>query len=97
MGCLCLGLRGPHRGGAPRCDGLREFRGGSFRSRAVLPCPGTEKEALLVREAQERSERIIAEARAQSEEERRKARESSKEELATMVVLGVEKVLREKV
>ncbi|HEY4502360.1 MAG TPA: F0F1 ATP synthase subunit B [Candidatus Paceibacterota bacterium] len=56
-----------------------------------------EKEALLLQEAQARSERMLADARMQSEEEKKRARETNKKEIATMAILGAEKILREKI
>lgn len=57
---------------------------------------GKENEAKIVSDAQARSEQMLQEARLQSTEEKRKVLESSKEEIARMVVLGAEKVLRSK-
>src|SRR3989344_918559 len=56
-----------------------------------------EKETLLLQEAQARSERMLADARMQSEEEKKRARETNKKEIATMAILGAEKILREKI
>jgi F-type H+-transporting ATPase subunit b len=57
---------------------------------------GKEKEAAILREAEERSQRMFAEAQRAADEEKRAALEASREEIAKMVVLGAEKVLRER-
>lgn len=58
---------------------------------------GKAREADMVREAQEKYDRMLAEAAQKSEELQREALEKSKHELAKLVVLGVEKTLREHV
>lgn len=57
---------------------------------------GSEKEQSAVAEAEARARRIIAEATAKAEEESRQALARSQDELAKLVVLGVERTLREK-
>jgi F-type H+-transporting ATPase subunit b len=57
---------------------------------------GKEKEALLVKGAQEKYDRMLKEADMKSEEIKRSALDESKEEIARLIVLGVEKTLREK-
>ncbi len=57
---------------------------------------GKEKEAAAVAEAEEKARRIAAEASARAEELKRHALAESREEIAKLVVLGVEKTLREK-
>lgn len=54
------------------------------------------KEDAVMREARERSERMVAEAHMRAQEERRRAVADAQDELARMVVLGAEKVLRER-
>ncbi len=55
----------------------------------------TEKENTLLIAAEEKSKRILDEAHAKAEEEKRVILESGKAEIARMVVLGAEKILRE--
>lgn len=57
---------------------------------------GKSKEADLVKEGQRKYERLLTEATLKGEELKREALEESKEEIARLIVLGVEKVLREK-
>ena len=54
-----------------------------------------EHEADVVRDAGAKSERILEDARARAEEEQRELLASTKEDVAKMIVLGAEKVLRE--
>ncbi len=55
-----------------------------------------EKEATLLSISEEKSKRILNEAHAKAEEERKLILEKGKIEIARMVVLGAEKILREK-
>lgn len=57
---------------------------------------GKEKEAAIIAEAQLRAEGIANDARAAGEESKRALLAESKNEIAKMVVLGAERVLREK-
>lgn len=57
---------------------------------------GKEKEQDLVAQAKARAEQILTEARQLGEEQQRQFMQESKEEIAKMVVLGAEKVLRER-
>lgn len=57
---------------------------------------GKEKEAALTKEGQEKYERIVQEATLKGEEIKREALEESREEIAKLIVLGVEKTVREK-
>ncbi len=54
------------------------------------------KEAEILHSAQEKYEHLLAEAALKGEEIKRTALRESKEELAKMVVLGVERVLKER-
>ena len=54
-----------------------------------------EKEATILEEAGNKSQRVLKEAHAKAEEERKVILESGKAEIARMIVLGAEKVLRE--
>jgi F-type H+-transporting ATPase subunit b len=56
---------------------------------------GKLKEEQIVVAATERQERIITEATLKGEEIKREALEESKEEIARLIVLGVEKTIRE--
>jgi len=56
---------------------------------------GKAREAEIVKEAQEKYERMMAEAALKSEEIQREALAKSKQEIAKLVVLGVEKTLKE--
>jgi F-type H+-transporting ATPase subunit b len=58
---------------------------------------GKQKEAQLVREAEAKAGRIVAEANMRAEEAHREALLKSRDDIARLVVLGVEKTLREKV
>lgn len=53
-----------------------------------------EKEATLMKEAEEKSARLLREAAAIAEEEKRRAFKESEAEMARLIVLGAEKVLR---
>ncbi len=55
---------------------------------------GKNKEAALLKEAEQKYERTLVEARMKSEEIKRTALEESKEDIARLIVLGVEKTLR---
>ena len=55
---------------------------------------GKSKEAELVQDGQQKYERMLVEANMKSEEIKRGALEESKEEIALLIVLGVEKTLR---
>jgi len=52
------------------------------------------KEAEIVQEGQQKYERLLSEAAMKGEEIKRGALEESKEEIARLIVLGVEKTLR---
>jgi len=54
------------------------------------------KEALILAEAKERAERGLTEAQLKGEELQREALMKSKEQIAQLIVLGVERTLREK-
>jgi len=56
---------------------------------------GKAREAEIVQEAQEKYERMLAEAAMKGEEIQREALAKSKQEIAKLVVLGVEKTLKE--
>jgi F-type H+-transporting ATPase subunit b len=56
---------------------------------------GKAKEAELMKEGQTKYERLLAEAGMKGEEMKRGALEESKEEISRLIVLGVEKVIRE--
>lgn len=56
---------------------------------------GKTREAEIVQEAQEKYERILKEATQKSEELHRETLARSKQEIAKLVVLGVEKTLKE--
>lgn len=58
---------------------------------------GKQKEANMVREAEAKAARIVTEATMRAEESQREALEKSKDDIARLVVLGVEKTLREQV
>ncbi len=53
------------------------------------------KEAQLVRQAQEKYERTLAEATLKGEEIKQESLRESREEIAKLIILGTEKVLRE--
>jgi len=57
---------------------------------------GKVREAEIVKEAQEKYERMLAEASLKGEEIQREALAKSKQELAKLVVLGVEKTLKDR-
>jgi F-type H+-transporting ATPase subunit b len=57
---------------------------------------GKAREAEIVQEAQEKYERMLAEATLKGEELQRDALAKSKQEIAKLVVLGVEKTLKER-
>ena len=57
---------------------------------------GKAREAEIVKEAQEKYERMLAEATLKGEEIQREALAKSKQEIARLVVLGVEKTLKER-
>lgn len=57
---------------------------------------GKTKEEILVKLAEEKASRLVAEARQKSEEMKRQTLAESEQEIAKMVVLGVEKMLRER-
>jgi len=52
------------------------------------------REREVLEEAQKRSEELLSDAKAKAEELKRKTLEESREEIARMVVLGAERVLR---
>lgn len=54
------------------------------------------RETEILEEARKRSEEALSDAKAKAEEHKRRMLEESREEIARMVVLGVEKVLRKK-
>ena len=56
---------------------------------------GKAREAEIVKEAQDKYERMMTEAAQKSEEMQREALAKSKHEIAKLVVLGVEKTLKE--
>jgi F-type H+-transporting ATPase subunit b len=56
---------------------------------------GKAREAEIVQEAQEKYERMLTEATLKGEEIQREALAKSKQEIAKLVVLGVEKTLKE--
>jgi F-type H+-transporting ATPase subunit b len=58
---------------------------------------GKTREATIVQDAEEKAARIVTEANMKAEELQREALEKSKDDIAKLVVLGVEKTLREKV
>ena len=55
---------------------------------------GKEKEAQIISDAQERGEKMLADAKQQGEESKRQYIAQSKEEIAKLIVLGVEKTLK---
>lgn len=57
---------------------------------------GKQREAAIVTEAEQKAARLLAEATMKAEETQREALEKSREEIAKLIVLGVEKTLREK-
>lgn len=54
------------------------------------------KETILVKEAQGKAQRILDEAGVAAREEKRRMEEESKADVARLIVLGAEKILREK-
>lgn len=54
------------------------------------------KEATLLKKAQGKAQRILDEAEAATQEEKRKMEEESKAEVARLIVLSAEKILRER-
>lgn len=57
---------------------------------------GKEKETDIITEAMRRSDQILADAHSQGDETKRQYIAESKEEIAKLIVLGVEKTLKEK-
>ncbi len=55
---------------------------------------GKKKESEMLKEGQEKYERIIMEANMKADEIKREALEKSKEEIARMIILATEKVIR---
>ena len=55
-----------------------------------------EHEALALKEAAAKSERVLEDARARAEAKQRELLASTQEEIAAMIVMGAEKVLRER-
>lgn len=56
---------------------------------------GKKREADFVKEGQQKYERLLEEANLKGEEIKREALEKSREEIAKLIILGVEKTLRE--
>ena len=56
---------------------------------------GKKREAELVEDGRKKHERLLAEATLKGEEIKREALEKSREEIAKLIVIGVEKTLRE--
>jgi F-type H+-transporting ATPase subunit b len=57
---------------------------------------GKSKEEVMTKLAQEKAARLLEEARARSEELKRQTLDESREEIAALVVLGIEKTLRDR-
>lgn len=55
------------------------------------------KEEIAVKLAEEKAQRIVSEAEMRAQDEHRRAMDESREEMAKLIVLGVEKTLKEAV